>query len=112
MGWDAGLKRKLAVPIAVSQTHTGRADPLFRTRMLKLSDESTEECEVLSKIAENRMRIEALVKEIDENPGDFEATDSSELDYLKASIQLGLLEITGELEDVPYSDELFEEATA
>lgn len=106
------MKRKLAVPIAVEQSRRNQVDPIFRTRFLRLSDEDSEEHEILAKLADNRARIEALVREMEESPGDFDADDSNDLDYLKASIQLGLLEITGEMEEIPYSDELFEEAIA
>ena len=106
------MKRKLAVPIAVNQGHRNHADPLFRKRMLRLSDEESEDYETLAKIAENRVRIDALLKQVEEWPAEFEEEDSAELDYLEATIQLGLLEITGELEDIPYSDELFDQAVA
>ncbi len=80
--------------------------------MLRLTDEESEEQDLLARIAENRMRIEALAKDMEQGWGAIESSDTAELDYLKASIQLGLLEITGELEATPYADEIFEEAVA
>ncbi len=106
------MMRKLAVPIAVEKSRRTRSDPLFKTRMLRLADDESEDNELLAKIAENRIRIDALAKGVDEGWGLIDSDDLAELDYLKASIQLGLLEITGELEATPCSDELFEEALA
>ena len=106
------MKRKLAVPIAVEQGHSSHKETILRTRLLKLSDEETEEQEVLAKLVENKLRIDALAKEIDETWSELDPDDEEELDYIEATIQLGLLEITGELEATPYSDELFEQAVA
>jgi predicted nucleic acid-binding Zn-ribbon protein len=63
-------------------------------------------------LADNRVRIEKLMEDI-ENGSDMEETDDlkNEIDYINTSIQLGLLEITGELEDIQSSEEIFEEAT-
>ena len=111
MGWDAGLNRKLAVPFAVKGLHRKDENRAVRIRILKDSEQDSDDLEFARKLAENRARIDSLLKDINKDP---EVVDSqeieTELDYIQTSIQLGLLEITGELEEVPYSDELFEEA--
>jgi len=113
MGWDAGLNRKLAVPFAVKGLLRKDENRVVKVRILKDSDQDGDDLEYARKLAENRMRIEGLIEDINR---DSEVIDSpeieTELDYIQTSIQLGLLEITGELEEAPYSDELFEEAVA
>lgn len=111
MGWDAGLHRRLAVPFAIKDLGIENENCM---RIRKLRDSESNDIDLLRQIAENRARIEHLWKDVCENP---EVEDDSkieaELDYIHASIGLGLLEITGELEDVPCSEELLlEEATA
>jgi hypothetical protein len=112
MGWDVELNRKLAVPLAVKGLHRKEENRVVRIRILKDSDQGSDDLEFARKLAENRARIDSLLEDIESK--DPEGVDSpeieTELDYIEASIQLGLLEITGELEEVPYSDELFEEA--
>jgi len=113
MGWDAGLNRKLAVPFAVKGLFRNEENRIVKIRILKDSEQDSDDFEVAMKLAENRMRIDGLLEDINKDP---EVVDSpeieTELDYIQTSIQLGLLEITGELEEAPYSDELFEEAAA
>lgn len=102
------MKRKLAVPLAVSKVK----DRAIRTRILK-DTEDVDDIRVLATLAENRMRLERLAKDLEEEQEFYETEDmTSELDYIKTTIQLGLLEITGELEQVPASEEIFEEAAA
>jgi len=111
MGWDVELNRKLAVPLAVKGLLRKEENRVVRIRTLKDSEQDGYDLELARKLAENRARIDDLLEDINEDP---EVVDSpeieTELDYIQASIELGLLEITGELEEVPYSDELFEEA--
>jgi len=111
MGWDVELNRKLAVPLAVKGLLRKEENRVVRIRTLKDSEQDGYDLELARKLAENRARIDGLLEDINEDP---EVVDSpeieTELDYIQASIELGLLEITGELEEVPYSDELFEEA--
>jgi hypothetical protein len=111
MGWDAELNRKLAVPLAVKGLLRKEEYHVAKIRILKDSDQDHDDLELARKLAQNRFRIDGLLEDISKDP---EIVDSpeieTELDYIQASIQLGLLEITGELEEVPYSDELFEEA--
>jgi len=102
------LKRKLAVPLAVSRVKY-RA---IRTRILK-DTQDLDDIRVLATLAENRQRLERLVRNIEQDEEFFETEDmASELDYIKASIQLDLLEVEGELEGVPYSEDLLEETVA
>ena len=111
MGWDAGLNRRLAVPLAVSGVVERDHERYFR-RILR-EDEDAKDIEIMRKLAENRARIEKLMTEVEVHPDfDYSPDASNELDYIKASIQLGLLEITGELAEAPYSEEVFEQAVA
>jgi len=108
MGWDAGLNRKLAVPIALGKLNndcTNRA-----TKIRTLRDEDPEDLRMLLMLAENRDRLERLTRQLDEDSEIVETDDmANELDYIEASVQLGLLEITGELEEIQSSEEIFEE---
>jgi hypothetical protein len=53
------------------------------------------------------------MSDIESDPEFFDTDETkNELDYVNASIQLGLLEVTAELEEIPSSDDLFEEAVA
>lgn len=111
IGWDAGLNRKLAVPVAVGRLWQHEGDRIGRCRILRDADE--DDLRMLMTLADNRVRLERLKENIDkdafvEDPDDMR----SELDYINASINLGILEITGELEEILSSDEVFEEALA
>jgi len=111
MGWDVELNRKLAVPLAVKGLLRKEENRVVRIRILKDSEQDSDDLEFARKIAENRARIDGLLEDMDKDPEGVDSPEiETELDYIEASIQLGLLEITGELEEVPYSDELFEEA--
>ncbi len=107
------MNRKLAVPLAVKGLVRKDENRVVRIRILKDSEQDIDDLEVAMKLADNRARIDGLLEDLEEDP---EMVDSpeieTELDFIQTSIQLGLLEITGELEGVPYSDELFEEAAA
>ena len=107
------MNRKLAVPFAVKGLLRKDENRVVRIRILKDSEQDGDDLEIARKLAENRARIDGMLQDINEDP---EVVDSpeieTELDYIQTSIQLGLLEITGELEEAPYSDELFEEAVA
>ena len=108
------MNRRLAVPLAVKGLLGHEENRVVRIRALKNSEEQDpEDIEIARKLAQNRERIEGIWKDLQRDP---EFPDSpeieTELDYINATIQLGLLEITGELEEVPYSDELFEDAVA
>jgi len=112
MGWDIGLKRKLAVPLALMK-HKSRKDAKnITTRILK-DEEDLGFLDILIKLADNRDRLDRLMSDIENNPEFVDSDEAkNELDYVNASIQLGLLEVTAELEEIPYSDDLFEEAVA
>ena len=105
------MHRRLAVPFAIKDL--GIENEICM-RIRKLRDSECNDVDMLRQMADNRARIERLWRDVCENP---EVEGSSEieaeLDYIHASIGLGLLEITGELEDVPCSEDLLlEEATA
>ncbi len=102
------MKRKLAVPLAVSRVR----DRTIRTRILK-DTQDVEDIRILAELAENRRRLERLERDLQSGEEFYETEDIlGELDYAKASIELGLLELRGELEELPVSEELFEEAFA
>ena len=111
MGWDAAMDRKLAVPLALGRLWQHNENKMARSRVLK--DADGEDLRMLMTLADNRLRLEKLKDDLE---GDFMLEDSedmeSELDYINASIKLGILEITGELEEIQSSDEVFEEALA
>ena len=119
MGWDAALDRKLAVPIVpeaspvlddVWRSHRRRGP---RTRTLKEPEGDPEEMHILMKLADNRIRLERLKREIDELTEIDDSDDlMAELDYVNATVSLGLLEIMGELSEIESSEEVLEEATA
>jgi hypothetical protein len=113
MGWDAGLNRKLAVPLALEKIWDGPGSRFERSRRLRESKGDPEDMRMLLKLADNRVRLERLMVGLDE---DYEIEDDeelqNELDYINASVQLGLLEITGELEEIRSSEEILETATA
>jgi hypothetical protein len=112
MGWDVRLKRRLAVPLALTKHKSRRDGGNIKTRILK-DEEDLGDLDTLIKLSENRDRLDHLISDIESDP-EFVDTDEArnELDYVNASIQLGLLEVTAELEEIPSSDDLFEEAAA
>ncbi len=112
MGWGVSLNRKLAVPLALGKFKDDQETRQERSRVLKGSHSDPEDIRTLMQLADNRVRIERLIEDIENYP-DMEETDDlkNEMDYINTSIQLGLLEITGELEEIQSSEEIFEEAT-
>ncbi len=80
-------------------------------RIIRESDEYSDDADTLRKVAENRMRLDTLMRELEEDfPEDYDPDDfTTELDYIKASVQLGILQLTGELQESHTADELFEE---
>jgi hypothetical protein len=113
MGWGVSLNRKLAVPLALSKLKDYQETRLERSRVLKGSYADPEDIRMLMQLADNRTRIERLMEDLESDP-DMEETDDfkNEMDYINTSIQLGLLEITGELEEIQSSEEIFDEAIA
>jgi hypothetical protein len=113
MGWDAELNRRLTVPLVVKTAETRSAGRMTRCRTLRSTGCDPEEFTVLSKLADNRARIEKLEKNFELRPESIDCSDIvNELDYLKASVGIGLTEIRVEIEDVPTSEEIFAEAFA
>ena len=81
--------------------------------MLKETVGDPEDIRLLMKLADNRIRLEKLSEDIEHDPDIADIDELQiDLDYINASIQLGLLEITGELEEIESADEIFEQATA
>ncbi len=104
------MNRKLNVPIAVQDLYSHESR-IVRTRKLRASE--SEDLRILGKLAENRMRIERLVRDIERNPETVDCSEiSNELEYIKANIQLGLVELGGEIEETPSADDIFDQATA
>lgn len=106
------MKRKLAVPLAIQTIEAHNGNTMSRTRTLRMPQDDPKDFDILSKLAENRMRINQLHTEIDLQPEKVDCLDvMNELDYLKANIELSLLEIGAGIEATPSSDEiLFQEA--
>lgn len=106
------MNRRLIVPIAVKDLGAGNVGRMVRTRKLKNGSED-EESELLMKLSENRMRLDRISRELQRHPEDVDTDEiQNELDYLKANIQLGLVELAGEIEELPTSEELVDEALA
>jgi hypothetical protein len=86
---------------------------MTRCRTLRSTGCAPEEFTVLSKLADNRARIEKLEKDITLRPESIDCSDIvNELDYLKTSVGIGLTEIGVEIEDIPTSEEILAEAFA
>lgn len=107
MGWDAGLNRRLAVPLAVNKYSRSGA---IRTRILK-NDDVLDDLEVVTKLAETRARIDKLCEDLNVDPASTKEGPqlTAELDFLETSIKLDMLQIVAELEQSPDADEIFEE---
>jgi len=104
LGWDAELKRKLAAPLAVRKVKS-RA---IKTRILKGSEDA-EDIRVLAMLAENRLRLDRLEKDIAVDQGFYDTEDmGGELDYIKTSIQVDILGMEDSLGEVSDSEEIFE----
>jgi hypothetical protein len=113
MGWDAGLNRILAVPVVVNSLTTDDLPRFVRTRTLRTDVYEPEEFETLCKLAENRVRIEKLRSDLETSPCVSGSINiPNELDYLKAEIGLELLEMVGDIDEIPSSEEFMAEAFA
>ncbi len=106
-------RRRSVVPIALdSMNRLVPTGAVKRRRKLKVSGSDPDSSRVLSRLAENRMRIESLERGVWEC-SDFECSDIvEEIDLLRSNIELGLVEIAGGLDEVPTSDEIIAEALA
>jgi hypothetical protein len=87
------MRRKLAVPLAIGNLGHSGHNVMKKTRKLRVSGPDSESQRLLSKLAENRDRIENL-------------------EFLRANIELGLVEIAGELEEIQSSEEILSQAMA
>ena len=83
-------------------------------RIIRETDDYSDDAEMMRKVAENRLRLDSLMRQLEEDfPEDYDPDDfTSELDYVKASVQLGILQLTGELQETQSADELFDEEVA
>lgn len=99
--------RKLAVPIALRNVGFADRNMMTRTRTLKSVQDDPEEHHILAKLAENRAMIERLHAEIGHARSEVDCTDIvNELEYLKADIELSLVEIATDIEEMPSSEEI------
>lgn len=102
------MKRKLAAPLAVHKLRSGA----MKARRLKDSD-NAEDIRILATLAENRLRLDRLERDIAEDEGFYGTEDFSfELDYIKTSIQADLLGMEDSLAQAPDSEEIFEDVAA
>ncbi len=103
------MNRKLAVPLAVKKVH--RSGGVIRTRILK-NDDVLDDLDVVTRLAQTKARLDRLCMDIENDPVcRHERPDTSaELDFLETSIKLDILQLTAEIEESPYSDEIFEDA--
>ncbi|HIH01149.1 TPA: hypothetical protein HA259_03590 [Thermoplasmata archaeon] len=104
--------RRLAVPLAINGlSHSGQ-NVMRKTRKLKASGIDVESQRLLSKLAENRSRIEQLESDFWEY-ADVDCADIvDEIEYLRANIELGLVEIAGGLDEIRSSEEILAEVMA
>jgi hypothetical protein len=106
------MKRRLAVPLAISDlSHPGQ-NVMRKTRKLKVSGVDLESRRLLSMLAENRSRIESLEKDFWQC-ADVDCTEIiEEIEFLRANIELGLVEIAGGLDEIRSSEEILAEGMA
>jgi len=106
------MKRRSAVPLAISSMDQTGQNVMRRTRKLKVSGTDVESQGFLGKLAENRMRIEKIERDVWQC-SDVDCADIvEEIELLRANIELGLVEIAGELEDIRSSEEILAEVMA
>jgi len=114
MGWDAGLIRRSAVPLVLEGIRKDRPGRPNLLRIIREAEEYSDDANVMRKVAENRMRLDSLTLQVEDDfPEDYDPEDfASELDYIKTSIQLEILQLTGELQETQTSDEIFDAEVA
>lgn len=101
--------RKLAVPLALGMSTRSGENRIVRT--LKVSDGQSEDARVLITLATNRMLLKNLERDIEAERITLDPDDIvQELDFINASIRVGLLDISEELDQIPTSEQLFEQA--
>ncbi|MEW5747635.1 MAG: hypothetical protein AB1793_02440 [Candidatus Thermoplasmatota archaeon] len=108
------MKRRLAVPIALCNVGAFGRNTMNKTRKLKATHDDPDEYHVLAALASNRASIERLAGDIEHLQHEVDCRDVlNELEYLKADIELGLMEVTAEIEDTPAPEDiLLQEAEA
>ena len=105
------MMRKLAVQIALGGFGNSEENKIIRT--LKISDDASEDARVLLTLATNRMMLKSLERDIEAERITLDPDDiAEELDFINASIRIGLLEISEELDQIPSAEQLFELAIA
>ena len=106
--------RRSAVPLVLEGIRKDRPGRPNLMRIVRETDDYSTEAEMMRKVAENRMRLSALTRQIEDDfAEDYDPDDfTSELDYIKTTIQLGILQVTGELEATKTADEIFETEAA
>jgi hypothetical protein len=101
------MMRKLAVPIALRNVGVFDRNTMTRTRTLRAPHEDSEEYHILATLAENRARIERLHRGMDHVQHHAECADIvNELEYLKADIELSLVDIEADIEEMPSSEDI------
>ena len=101
------MMRKLAVPIALRNVGALDRNTMARTRTLRASQDDPLEYHILRTLAENRARIERLQEDLDLARTDADCSEIvNELEYLKADIELSLVEIEADIEDAPSAEEI------
>jgi hypothetical protein len=106
------MRRRSAVPLAVSSIGHSGQNVMRRTRTLKVSGVDVESQRLLGKLAENRTRIEKLERDVWQCSEVDCAEIVEEIEFLRANIELGLVEIAGGLEEIRSSEEILAEAMA
>jgi hypothetical protein len=106
------MRRRSAVPLAISSMGHSGQNVMRRTRKLKVSGADVEDQRFLGKLAENRMRIEKIERDVWQC-SDVDCADIvEEIEFLRANIEIGLVEIAGELEEIRSSEEILAEVMA
>jgi len=104
------LMRRSAVPLAIENMNRMVPTRIHKKRKLKSSAADAETGYILSRLAENRSRIERLEGEVWQC-SDVDCSEIvDELELLRANVELGLMEIAGGLEEIPSSEEILAEA--
>jgi hypothetical protein len=101
------MKRRLAVPIALCNVGAFCGNTMAKKRTLRAPGDDPDDYHVLATLASNRASIERLARDLEHMQHDVDCTDVlNELEYLKADIELGLMEISAEIEDAPSAEDI------
>jgi hypothetical protein len=106
------MKRRLAVPLAISDLGDSGQNVMRKTRKLRVPGADPESQKILGKLAENRSRIESLEKDIWECENIDCSDIVEEIAFLRANIELGLVEIAGGLDEIRSSEEILAQGMA